>query len=312
MAKYLITGGCGFIGSHLAHALVAIGAKVVILDDLSTGKREKAPVGSELIIGDIRDKKVLKKLVADVDGCFHLAAIASMTKSILNLSETHEVNLTGTVNLIEAVVATKKKIPIIYTTTSAVYGKAGPLPLKETTIPEPLSPYGVDKWCGEKHLKVAWELHGIPSFSFRLFNVYGPGQDALSPYSGVISLFAKQIREGNKLKIYGTGEQRRDFIHVSDVVAVFLNAIDCKKTGCFLFNLATGRAISVLELADLLEKIEGKRVGRDFAAPRNGDILLSLGDPAKAIEFFGKRPLITLEEGLKHLMSEKCVVSFCS
>ncbi len=305
MAKYLITGGCGFIGSCLAHALCKLGFSLRILDNLSTGKRENAPPEAELIVGDIRDKKILKEAVEGVDGCFHLAAIASMEKSILALSDTHEVNLLGTVRLLEAIIETGRKIPIVYTSSAAVYGNCPEMPLKETLLPNPLSPYGVDKWSGEKHLAVVWHLYQIPSFSFRLFNVYGPGQNPHSPYSGVISIFSENIRRGERLRIYGSGDQKRDFIYVEDVVAFLMQPILRQLQGCHLFNLSRGVAVSIKELGEILEKISGKKVEREYLASRKGDILLSLGDPNLAETFFQMRAKVPLEQGLTKLLEQR-------
>jgi UDP-glucose 4-epimerase len=297
MVKYLITGGCGFIGSHLAHTLCHLGFSVRILDNLSTGKKENAPQGAELIIGDVRDRKILKEVTKGISGCFHLAAIASMEKSILELAETHTVNVGGLLNLIEALVE-NGPVPVIYTSSAAVYGNSVEMPLKESSEVFPLSPYGVDKWSGEKHLAVAWHLHGIPSTSFRLFNVYGPGQDPHSPYSGVISIFAKNIAHGKKITIYGDGLQQRDFVYVEDVVKFLILAMEKKNHGSLLFNIATGRAMTILELALLLEKMTKKEVPKEFALERKGDIRASLGSPSALESYFGLHAKTRLEEGL--------------
>jgi UDP-glucose 4-epimerase len=301
--KYLITGGCGFIGSHLANSLLNQGSQVRILDNLSTGKRENAPKGCEVIVGDIRDKKVLKKAVEGMDGCFHLAAVASMEKSILHLSETHEINMLGTVNLLEAILQSKKKIPIVYTSSAAVYGNPDQVPLNEEIQPAPLSPYGADKLAGERHLAIAWHLHQLPSMSFRLFNVYGKGQDPHSPYSGVISIFSEKIRKGEMLPIYGKGNQTRDFIYVGDVVRFLISGME-KMSGAHLFNLSTGQGITINELAHLLEKLTAKSVPKEYLEARKGDIEVSIGDPKKALSFFGMKGETSLEYGLKTLLED--------
>jgi UDP-glucose 4-epimerase len=298
---YLITGGCGFIGSHLAKRLVALGHKVKILDNLSTGRRENAPKEATLIVDDICDKDAVKEALHGCVGVFHLAAVASMAASIEKWSETTRTNLYGTVCLLDAVLALPKKIPFIFTSTAAVYGNPEQFPLKEEARKIPLSPYGLDKLNCEHHLALASRLFDLPTFTFRLFNVYGPGQRADSPYSGVISIFAKKFRDKEKLTIFGSGRQQRDFIFVGDVTAFLAAAVQKPFKGAHVFNLCRGIGITVEELASHFETLFDAKIEKTYAKQRAGDIEISIGDPTAAENFFGIQAKTTLQEGLKHI-----------
>ena len=220
MAFYLVTGGAGFIGSHLAEALLAGGNTVRVLDDLSSGRREHVPDQCELQVGNVSDPAAVEQAVHGVDGCFHLAAIASVQRSVEDWRGTHLVNLTGTVTLFEAAAhaRTGGPVPVVYASSAAVYGDNPDAPLAETARPAPLMAYAVDKLGCELHATVASRVHGVPTTGFRLFNVYGPGQDASSPYSGVISIFIDRILSGRPIEVHGDGESVRDFVFVKDAV----------------------------------------------------------------------------------------------
>ncbi|HYZ25110.1 MAG TPA: NAD-dependent epimerase/dehydratase family protein, partial [Rhodopila sp.] len=185
MSTYLVTGGAGFIGSHLCDALGARGDVVRVLDDLSTGKRENLRPEVELIVGDIADPLTAADAVAGIDGCFHLAAIASVEKGVTDWLGTHHANLTGTISIFDAIRRTGRGIPVVYASSAAVYGDAATVPIAETEPCRPLSAYGADKYGSELHARVASHVHGIPTVGLRFFNVYGPRQDPASPYSGV-------------------------------------------------------------------------------------------------------------------------------
>lgn len=301
MSKYLITGGCGFIGSHLAHHLDNLGHQICILDNLSTGKKENAPKRAQLLIGDISDKTLLKEALSGVDGVFHLAAVASMHLSLAKWSDTHHTNMFGTIALLEQLLSFEKKIPLIFTSTAAVYGNPEQLPLKETALKYPLSPYGLDKLNCEHHLALASHLYGLPTCCFRLFNVYGPRQRADSPYSGVISIFAQKFRAQEKLTIFGTGKQMRDFIFVGDVVRFLTAAVENPFSGAHLFNLCRGKGTTLEELATHFETLYQVKAEREYKSARTGDIEISIGDPTKAEAFFGFKAHTQLEEGLKHI-----------
>lgn len=302
MAKYLITGGCGFIGSHLADMLVEQGHRVVILDNLSTGKRENAPDSAELIIGDATDYEVIEHACKDVDGCFHLAAVASVEKSVNDWVNTHAVNVTAAVNIFQAASRHPKKLPVIYASSAAIYGNNPDAPLTERSEASPLTAYGADKLSCELHARIAWLVHQVPTIGLRPFNIYGPRQDPHSPYSGVISIFAHRITQGLPINVYGDGEQVRDFVYVADAAGAFAAAMALVSTGYDIINLCTGNATSINELTDIIEKISGHSSMRRYMPPRKGDIEVSIGSPEKLRKKLCLTPLTSLEEGVSNLM----------
>jgi len=220
MTAWLVTGGAGFIGSHLCEALLRRGAVVRVLDDLSSGKRENLPSDIELIEGDVADEAVVRSAMDGVAGCFHLAAIASVERGVSDWLHTHRANLTGAITVFDAGRATR--VPVVYASSAAVYGDVATVPIAEDAPCRPLSAYGADKLGGELHARVASRVHRIPTVGLRFFNVYGPRQDPRSPYSGVISIFCERARRAAPIDIFGDGEQTRDFVHVADVVAALL------------------------------------------------------------------------------------------
>ncbi len=298
MAKYLVTGGCGFIGSHLAYSLVEDGHDVVILDNLSTGHIENAPSRARVIIEDATNYSAVEEAMRDIDGCFHLAAVASVEKSRLEWTKTHSVNITATVNIFQA--ASQRNIPVVYTSSAAVYGDNPAIPLSEQSSTAPLTAYGADKLGCELHGKVAWLVHRIPNIGIRPFNVYGPRQDPHSPYSGVISIFVNRIAGKLPITIFGDGEQRRDFIYVGDIVQIFRAAMDRLFfwQGYDVMNACTGNATTVNSLIGFIESIYGWNVLKEYAEARKGDIRLSLGNPEKAYNMLGVRANTGLIEGL--------------
>jgi UDP-glucose 4-epimerase len=279
MARYLVTGGAGFIGSHLCDALVARGDAVRVLDDLSTGHRSNLPEGVDFIEGDIADPNAARRAMDGVDGCFHLAAIASVERGVLDWTGTHRVNLTGTITLMDAIRQQGSRIPLVYASSAAVYGDCRTIPIHEDCERRPLSAYGADKLGCELHARVASHVHGIPTVGLRFFNVYRPRQDPRSPYSGVISIFCERIGRGAPIAIYGDGQQTRDFVHVSDVVAALLAGMALRPADAPVFNVCTGQATSVLDLAHLIASLVGNRLDHRFEPARAGEIRDSLGDP---------------------------------
>ncbi len=300
MAHYLVTGGCGFIGSHLADRLIADGHRVTILDDLSTGRLENKPQGARLVTGDVADPDAVRDAIEGVDGVFHLAAVASVQRSRELWAETHRTNLSGTVTVFEAARTARDgaPVPVVYASSAAVYGDNTATPLREDSATRPLSAYGADKLGCELHARVAWEIHGVPTVGFRFFNVYGPRQDPHSPYSGVISIFARRVARGEGVDIHGDGKQVRDFVFVGDVVHVLARAMEMGPKGSEVFNLCTGRPTSLLMLLDVLQELCGSQVRRHHHPARVGDIRVSIGDPARLRAAFGEGARVGLLQGL--------------
>lgn len=300
MATYLVTGGCGFIGSHLADALVARGDRVRILDDLSTGRRENAPTAAEIVIGDVADAATVRAVMTGMDGCFHLAAIASVERGNQDWAGTHRVNLGGAIHVFDSARKSPSGVPVVYASSAAVFGDNPEMPLNEASAVRPISAYGADKLGCEQHGRVAWLVHKVPTVGLRFFNVYGPRQDPRSPYSGVISIFADRVIRGQELTIFGDGGQTRDFIYVGDVVRVLLAAMaNADKRPAQTYNVCTGQQTSVRELAELVFDLRGKPPRIKFAEARLGDIRVSVGDGAKAAAELGVRPRTALRDGLK-------------
>ena len=299
MARFLVTGGCGFIGSHLADALVARGHQVRILDNLSTGKVGNAPAQAELIVGDITDRAQLDDCVAGMDGVFHLAAIASVERGNRDWLGCHAINLTGCINVFDAARSGgKAPIRVVYASSAAVYGDAASVPLTEADLPRPINSYGADKLGCELHGRVATLLHGVPTIGLRLFNVYGARQDPNSPYSGVISIFAERARRHSPIDIHGDGQQQRDFVAVADVVEFLIAAMAAKDGVGDAYNVCTGRATTILELAGLVGATFGVTPEIRFQPARPGDIRVSIGDPTRAARCLGRTANLTLRQGL--------------
>ncbi|MFO0996103.1 MAG: NAD-dependent epimerase/dehydratase family protein [Alphaproteobacteria bacterium] len=299
---YVVTGGCGFIGSHLADALVAAGHGVRILDDLSTGRRENAPSAAEIVVGTVADPATVRTVLDGADGCFHLAAIASVTKTNEDWIGTHRVNLTGAIHVFEAARRARRgaAIPVVYASSAAVYGDCPHMPLSEGAETRPLSAYGADKLGCELHGRVAGTVHGVAAIGLRFFNVFGPRQDPSSPYSGVISIFANRVLEGRELVIFGDGEQVRDFIYVGDVVRCLIAAMD--RVGAHpreVYNVCTGRSTSVRRLAETVSSLNGVAPRLRFEPARTGDIRISVGDGTKACRDLGFCAETSFEDGLR-------------
>jgi UDP-glucose 4-epimerase len=305
MAHYLVTGGCGFIGSHLCEALLARGDRVRVLDDLSTGKLTNKPAGADLVRGDIADPACVARALAQTDGCFHLAAVASVEKGNRDWLGTHRSNLTGAITIFDAARRTRggQPIPVVYASSAAVYGDSKIGPLDEDAPARPLSAYGADKLGCELHARIATHVHGVPTVGLRFFNVFGPRQDPTSPYSGVISIFVDRLRAGRPIAIYGDGRQARDFVYVDDVVAALLAAMDATPAGSPVFNVCTGRAVSVLDVAHAIAGLCGVTAAIDFQPPRAGEIRVSVGDPARAAAGLGIRATTDLQTGLRRMLA---------
>jgi UDP-glucose 4-epimerase len=303
---YLVTGGCGFIGSHLVDRLLAKGHEVTVLDDLSSGHRENIPSHVKVVVGDITTPGIYNDLVTKIDGCFHLAAIVSVQRSITEWLRSHQVNISGLVSLFDAMVEHKRKFPVIMASSAAVYGDCKEIPIKETTLKSPLSAYGADKFSCEVHASVAASVHGIPTAAMRFFNIYGPRQDPASVYSGVISIFADRMKQNKPVSIYGDGEQSRDFVFVSDVVDALtaaLQKLESKQLMHGVFNVCTGKQVTINELAKIIGELTHSRSEVSHVAARAGDIRYSLGDPSSAAQLLGFRASVALRDGLKETLA---------
>ena len=299
MKKVIITGGAGFIGSHLAEELTGRGYQTIILDDLSTGKIENIKNllkndNVEFIRGSVTDLSLLKELFHNAHNVFHLAAISSVPRSIENPQVSHEVNVSGTLNVLLAAKENSVK-KVIYSSSSSVYGDTPTLPKKEDMIPCPLSPYAATKLGGEHYCQVFHKVYRLPTVCLRYFNVYGPRQDPNSQYAAVIPCFIKRVLAGNSPIIFGDGEQTRDFTFVKD--AIEANILAARGDSCGLFNISRGESITINRLAELIIELVGNKVEPIYQTPRAGDIIHSLADISKA-EAFGYKPRYDLKVGL--------------
>lgn len=302
----LVTGGCGFIGSHLCDALVKHGHTLTIVDDLSTGKREHAPEGSNVIVEDVAKSGVFDGIIQQVDACYHLAAIASVQKGQEEWLRCHQVNNSGLVNVFAAIRTSGKNIPVVFASSAAVYGDSGTLPLQEASPVMPISAYGTDKLACELAGRVAFLNHGISNIGLRFFNVFGPRQDPASPYSGVVSIFARKALAGEPLVIYGDGKQSRDFVYVADVVRCLQSAMAAlleSEGGYDVFNVCSGAETTVGQLATSLIKQTGKKSGIEHQPARSGDIRHSRGSTTKAQEILAFSAGVPFEDGLQHTLN---------
>jgi UDP-glucose 4-epimerase len=291
--RAVITGGCGFIGSNLA-AEVSKQMDVVVVDNLYSGKMENLEGNLEFAKGDILDFEFLKDIFRDADVIFHLAAIVSVQESVGNPILTNEVNVRGTLNVLEAARITEVE-KVVYSSSCAIYGDSYELPIKESTLPDPKSPYAASKLAAENYCRVYSKLYGLKNVVLRYFNVYGPKQDPFSDYAAVIPRFIIRALKGESLVIYGDGEQTRDFIYVKDVVRANILAM---KRGEGVYNIASGKETSIHELAELVTKLTGLAANPIYEEEREGDIRHSAAEITKAREI-GFFPIYSLEEGLK-------------
>ncbi len=299
MAHYLVTGGPGFIGSHLVDALLSSGHRVRVLDDLSTGKRANVDPDAELIVGTVADPEAVQTAASGVDGCFHLAAIASVARSNEDWLGTHQVNLGGTIAVLDAA-RRLGGLPVVYASSAAVYGDANGVAV-ESLLPAPLSSYGADKLGSELHARAGFAVHGVPSVGFRFFNVYGPRQDPHSPYSGVISLFATALAAGRALTLHGDGLQTRDFVYVRDIVAFLAAGMRhaASSPGAVVLNACTGRETSVRALAETLGGLLQVWPTVLSGPARAGDVRRSVGCPQRAMAVLGMSARTALTSGLE-------------
>src|ERR1044071_2998243 len=298
----LVTGGAGFIGSHIAGALAEHGAKVRIIDNLSTGyKKNVEAVGTKVdfVQADVGDEHALKTALTDVELVFHEAAIPSVPRSVDRPLETHQASVDATFKLLLA--AREHRVRrLIYAASSSAYGDQPELPKREDMRPAPLSPYAVAKLVGEYYCQVFTRVYGLETVSLRYFNVFGPRQDPTSQYSGVVSRFISSLLSGERPVIYGDGEQSRDFTYIANVVEANLNAASATGAVGRVINVATGARITLNELLAELKDLTGKHdVTAEYKEPRVGDVRHSLADNTVAQEFLGYESKVGLREGLQ-------------
>lgn len=298
----LVTGGAGFIGSHIAAALMASGARVRVLDDLSTGHRENLEeIGGDLdfIEGSVADETLLKKALQGVEVIFHEAAIPSVPRSVESPRQTHVASVDGTFSLLMAARDNRVR-RVVYAASSSAYGDQPTLPKSEQMLPDPLSPYAVAKLVGEYYCQVFTRVYGLETVSLRYFNVFGPRQDPGSQYSGVVSRFISALLSGERPVIFGDGEQSRDFTYIDNVVAANMSAASAKDAAGKVINVANGQRITLNELLAALKDLTGKHdVTAEYREPRVGDVKHSLADITLAREFLGYESRVGLREGLQ-------------
>jgi nucleoside-diphosphate-sugar epimerase len=305
MTTYLVTGGAGFIGSHIAEFLAAGGDSVRVLDNLSTGKKENLAgfIGRvEFIEGDIRDLDACRRAVRGVEHVLHQAALASVTGSIADPLLTNAINVTGTLNLLLSARDAGVR-SFVLASSSAVYGGDPAMPKREGHEGRPLSPYGTSKRVGEKYGELFHELYGMKTVALRYFNVFGPRQDPMSDYAAVIPVFITKVLRGERPVIYGDGEQSRDFIYVKSVVQANVTAAESPDTGGEALNVASGKGLTVNALLAAVNGIVGTEIQAVHAEPRPGDIKHSVADIAKARRVMGFEPQIPFMDGLKDTVS---------
>lgn len=303
MSNVLVTGGAGFIGSNLTEALLQRGHFVRILDDFSTGKREnlifdKAYPSSEVIEGDIRDFSACRKAMNRIEYVFHQAALPSVQRSIEDPETSNAINVGGTLNILLA--AREEKVKrVIYASSSSVYGDTPTLPKHEEMPPDPLSPYALQKYIGERYCRLFYQLYSLETIALRYFNIFGPKQDPNSPYSAVIPKFIGALLQGRAPTIFGDGEQSRDFTYIENVVQANLLAMSAEHLHGEAINIACGKRTSLNQLLNILKEILGSKQSPIHQEPRQGDVKHSLADIRKGKEILNYEPKIGIEVGLK-------------
>ncbi|PYR28927.1 MAG: LPS biosynthesis protein WbpP [Acidobacteria bacterium] len=300
MASFLVTGGAGFIGSHLVTQLIHRGHTVRVVDNLITGKRRNLDhvSGVEFVEGDLADIGVATRAVEGMDYVLHQAAIPSVPRSVKDPISSNRANIDASVNVLVAARDAGVK-RLVYAGSSAAYGDTPTLPKREDMPTNPLSPYALQKLVSEQYGQLFTQLYGFETVTIRYFNVFGPRQDPGSPYSGVISLFASALLEGRQPVIYGDGEQTRDFTYVANVVDGVLRAVETPKASGHVINVATGGRISLNALLRAMNKIVGTNLQPIYQEPRAGDVRDSQADITKAKTLLGYTPIVSLEEGLE-------------
>jgi UDP-glucose 4-epimerase len=308
MTLYLVTGGAGFIGSHIVEALVERGERVRVLDNFSTGKldnlRNAARNSVEIIEGDVLDLDTVRQAMDGVSYVLHQAAIVGVHQSMADPLATHSVNVTGTLNVLTAAYEIGVK-RVVFASSCAVYGDNDALPLQETAPPRPLSPYAASKLAGEAYCQTFFPAYHLPTVCLRYFNVFGPRQQPNGDYAAVIPKFIERMKAGLPPTIYGDGKQTRDFIHVSDVVRA--NLLACEHQGAVgqIFNVALGQPVSLLTLVSMLNSLRGTPLSPQFEPVRPGDIRHSAGDSRQIATRLGFKAEMSVLEGLRQLVTSR-------
>jgi UDP-glucose 4-epimerase len=299
--RVLVTGGAGFIGSHLAEALVRAGHRVRVLDNLYSGRRVNLqPVRREVefVQADCADPAAARRAMRGMEAVFHEAAIPSVTRSVQDPLASHRGNATATLSVLTAARDAGVR-RVIYAGSSSVYGDSKRLPKREDMETRPLSPYAVGKLTGEHYLRIFASLYGLETLTLRYFNVFGPRQDATSPYSGVISLFTAALLGRRRPVIYGDGTQSRDFTYIANVVDANLRALAAPAADGDVMNVAMGKRVTLNRLLAALSRLTGRTVRARYLAPRPGDVRHSLADISLARKKLGYEPLVDFETGLR-------------
>jgi nucleoside-diphosphate-sugar epimerase len=304
MAHYLVTGGAGFIGSHLTEELVRRGHQVRVVDSLVTGKRQNLShlPQVEFVKGDLAEPAIARRAVAEVDYVLHQAAIPSVPRSVEDPVTSNRANVDASLSLLVAARDAGVK-RVVYAGSSSAYGNAPTLPKVETMPTAPLSPYALQKLVAEQYCQMFTALYGLETVTIRYFNVFGPRQDPSSAYSGVISLFISALCDGRRPTIFGDGEQTRDFTYVANVVEGVLRACTAEGVSGEVINVATGGRISLNQLFAAVRGLVGAKVEPLYAPPRAGDVRDSQADIAKATRLLGYRPSVTFDEGLERTVA---------
>ncbi|HCP29133.1 MULTISPECIES: NAD-dependent epimerase/dehydratase family protein [Pseudomonas] len=306
-APILITGGAGFIGSHLSDALLARGYAVRIVDDLSTGKRDNLQLDHpllELVEGDVADAELVQRAAAGCQAVVHLAAVASVQASVDDPVRTHQSNFIGTLNVCEAMRVHGVR-RVLFASSAAVYGNNGEgQSIAEDTPKAPLTPYAVDKLASEQYLEFYRRQHGLEPVIFRFFNIFGPRQDPSSPYSGVISIFSERAVQGQPITVFGDGEQTRDFLYVGDLVQVMVQALEQAQVEEGAVNIGLNQATSLNQMLAALQQVVGSLPAVSYTTPRSGDIRHSRADNRRLLARFDFQRATSMAEGLARLLGK--------